>query len=323
MLLLKKNLTFFTIIYITVIILYAGSCRNDKTDIPNLIKHTESLERKEKGRIILTIGDSNGVVNGGWPAALQTVLKKDSVINNSEGGRTIGFDNCGNPNWNAIRNIESYLKEAVEKSCHKPIDEVIILLGTNDSKACFEDRKDEVIPNLITLITQIRSFDNCGSLPPHITLVTPPPYGPDSMVAKKALGGDKRVCLLVPQYREVALKYDCAYVNIYPLIKPIFDEVVMDHVHLTREGHKIVADAIASVLNDWEAPEPPSDIGYENNFLTWDPSESNDVIGYEVIRKNRIIRAATRNRVRLPSEITDISVRARDGYGNVSVAVTL
>jgi len=319
MFLLKKNLIIISIfIYVSVYILYTGSC----TDNRNAIKYSASLKRKARGRIILTIGDSNGVVNGGWPAALQTVLTEDSVINNSEGGRTIGFDNCDNPGWNTLRNIESYLQKAVKGSRHKPIDEVIILLGTNDSKACFEDRKGDVIPNLITLITKIRCFDNCSFLPPHITIVTPPPYGPDSMVPNKALGGDERVRLLIPQYRKVALKYNCAYVNIYPLIKPIFNEVVMDHVHLTRKGHKIVADAIASVLNDWKAPEPPSDIGYENNFLTWDPSESGDVIGYELISQERIIRAVTRNRVRVAPEITDISVRARDGYGNMSITVT-
>lgn len=252
MFLLKKKLTIFSIfIYASVYIVFTGSC----TDNRNAIEYSASLKRKARGRIILTIGDSNGVVNGGWPTALQAVLKEDSVINNSEGGRTIGFDNC-------------------------------------------------------------------GSLSPHITIVTPPPYGPDSMVPDKALGGDYRVRLLVPQYRKVALKYDCAYVNIYPLIKPIFDEVVMDHVHLTREGHKIVADAITSVLNDWEAPGPPSDIGYENNFLVWNSSESSDVIGYEVIRQDRIITAVTGNRVELLSEIPDISVRARDGYGNISIAVT-
>jgi len=320
MFLLKKDLTIFSIfIYASVCILYTGSC----TDNRNTIEYSVSLKRKAKGRIILTIGDSNGVVNGGWPAELQTVLTEDSVINNSEGGRTIGFDNCGNPGWNTLRNIESYLQEAVKESRHKPIDEVIILLGTNDSKACFEDRKDEIIPNLITLIIEIRSFDNCDLLPPHITIVTPPPYGPDSMVPNKAHGGDKRVRLLIPQYRKVALKYNCAYVNIYPLIKQKFDEVVMDHVHLTRKGHKIVADAIALVLNDWKAPEPPSDVVYKDHFLTWKPSESSDVIGYEITSRDKIIEAVTGNRVRLLSEITDISVHARDGYGNVSVAAAL
>jgi hypothetical protein len=198
---------------------------------------------------------------------------------------------------------------------------VIILLGTNDSKACFEKKKDRVAPNLIQLIGKIRNFNNSNHPPPHITIVTPPPYAPDSLVLKKAIGGDDRVRLLIPQFRDVALQCHCAFVNIYPLIKSKFSDVVMDHVHLNRKGHAIVAKAIAEVLNDWEAPEPPSDVIHEKNTLSWNPSTSSDVIGYEVLSGNRVIQAVTGTKVKLPSNTTDPAVRARDGYGNVSMTV--
>lgn len=319
---LKKSLIFFCLsLSILCIAFYIRSPHECFTDYRRVNKVAESEERKLKGRIILAIGDSNGNLNDGWPSALQNKLKEDLVLNNSEGGRTIGFDNCGKPEWNALRNIDSYLSRALKNSNQKSIDEVIILLGTNDSKACFDDRKDEVTPNLIRLITKIRDFDNAGNISPHITIVTPPPYGPDSEVPTKALGGDERVRLLIPQFRNVALKYGCGYVNIYDLIKSVFHTVAYDHVHLTRKGHMMVAEAIAEVLNDHNPPKPPLDLVCRNDSLFWKPSPSRDVIGYEVFSGDRFIDGIVSTEYNIPPGITDIMVHACDRYGNVSISV--
>lgn len=297
------------------------SCKNSDTDNKNISEASNSIQRKTSGRIILAIGDSNGVVNGGWPTALAGILKEDSVLNHSEGGRTIGFDNCGKMSWNALRNIKSYLKWGLKRSRQKPLDEVIILLGTNDSKTCFDNQKDRVAPNLVKLIEKIRDFDNSDNPPPHITIVTPPPYAPDSLVLKRAIGGDYRVRLLIPQFRDVALQYHCAFVNIYPLIKSKFHHVVMDHVHLNEKGHAIVAEAIAEVLNDWDAPEPPSDLLYDEKILSWNPSPSNDVIGYEILSSDSVFQVVAGTKVKRTNGVTDSAVRARDSYGNLSIAV--
>ena len=323
---MRKILILFSIYIgiftITVLVLSCGKSKTDNESVSNQLALIGSnTKRKVRDRVILTIGDSNGVVNGGWPTVLMARLKDDILFNNSMGGRTIGFDNCGKPEWNALKNITAYLKWGLKRSKGRPIDEVIILLGTNDSKACFEDKKDMVAPNLVKLISKIRSFNNSGKVPPHITIVTPPPYAPDSMVPKKALGGDRRVHLLVSQFREVALQHHCAYVNIYDLIKPVFYSVVEDHVHLTRKGHSIVAEAIAKVLNDREAPEPPSGLLLNGDTLSWLPSISSDVIGYEIISEGVIIKAVAATKVKLPHGVTNLAVRARDGYGNVSIVV--
>lgn len=319
MYIINKSFTALVICVFAIVVTGLISlCKQRISNSKNVSNNYTTIDRKLTGRIILTLGDSNGNDENGWPVALRTKLRNDEIVNISEGGRTIGFDNCGNPEWNVLRNIESYLKWAIKKGGQKPIDDVVICLGTNDSKACFEDRKDEVTPNLIKLIARIRNFYNADNLSPHIIIVTPPPYGRDSMVPKKALGGDHRVNLLVPQFRDVALQYHCAYVDIYHLIKPRFQSLVVDHVHLNQKGHEIVARAIAEVINDRTAPKPPSSVSYRAPILFWDPSTSSDVIGYEVISGDRIIKTASKNRVEFSSDISDKSVRARDGYGNVS-----
>ena len=290
---------------------------------PKNKKSLNSIERKASGRIILAIGDSNGVINGGWPVQLAARLEKDTVLNNSESGRAIGFDNRGKPEWNALKNIETYLTWGLNQSHQKPIDEIVILLGTNDIKSCFEDKQHRIQLNLIKLIAKIRYFNNAKHAPPHITIVTPPPCGLDSLILQNSPNEDQRVRLLVTQFRNVALQHHCAYVDIYHLIKPIFDSVTEDHVHLNEEGHGIVAEAIAKSLNDWEAPEPPSNVSYnyDENMISWNPSNSSDVIGYEVISRDKIIVTIGGTQINLPYRIIDPTVRARDGYGNVSIAV--
>jgi lysophospholipase L1-like esterase len=319
---LKKSLTLSGLcIDIAAITVLLYSCNKSDINSDIVSKQFNTIYRKASNRIILTIGDSNGVVNGGWPTALAAILKEDSIFNHSEGGRTIGFDNCGKMSWNALRNINSYLKWGLKQSRQKPLDEVIILLGTNDSKTCFDNQKHRVAPNLIKLIKKIRNFDNSNNPPPHITIVTPPPYAPDSLVLKRAIGGDYRVRLLVPQFRDVALQYHCALVNIYPLIKSRFHDAVMDHVHLNEKGHAIVAEAIAEVLNDWDAPEPPSDLLYDKKILSWNPSPSSDVIGYEILNRDSVIQTVARTEVKLHHGVNDPAVRTRDSYGNVSITV--
>jgi len=311
---LKKCSTWICF-YLAAVILC--SCSRNDAVTGDLYQAVNTLERKQSGRVILCIGDSNGRTNGGWPGALAAELTQDRVLNRSVGGLTIGFDNCGNPEWNALKNIHEYFGWALIQ-CERPIDEVLICLGTNDSKACFEDRKDRVAPNLIKLIQKIRHFDNAGSASPRITIITPLPYAPDSLNLKKARGGDVRVRNLVPRFRDVALGTGCGYVDIHAVIEPVFHDVAMDHVHLTEEGHAMAAAVISAVLNDRQAPDPPSEVRHSHNTLSWKPSPSRDVIGYEIMNGRQMMRAVADTQIRLPEGCTDLRVRARDGYGNVS-----
>ena len=276
------------------------------------------VSMKTAGRIILTIGDSNGVVNGGWPAQLAVICASDTVINNSESGRTIGFDNSGKKQWNALRNIDGYLSGALTKTVGSPIDEVVIMLGTNDTKACFADRQDAVPRNLAALVQKIRSFNNGDSTAPHITIVSPPPYAHDDQSPDKARGAHIRVRSLAAAFRNVALNMGCGFVNMHQVIEPVFSRVAVDHVHLSRQGHAIVARAIASVLNDRTKPLPPWDIQVEGAEMNWRPSPSSDVLGYEIIQDGRVAASTSALHAVRKGLSEQTGVRARDMYGNVS-----
>src|SRR5204862_409161 len=128
-------------------------------------------------RVVLAIGDSNGEAADGWPVWLRQLLAADVFINNSQSGRTLGLDNP-DERKNGLANITVYMDQAVTEA-GEGVDDVVMMLGTNDCKLCFEERLGEVEGNLRKMIERIRKHDNGGKWSPRITVVAPPPYGPD------------------------------------------------------------------------------------------------------------------------------------------------
>lgn len=90
---------------------------------------------------ILAIGDSNGQNKGGWVDQLKKMMPESNIVNLSESGRTIGFDNNGRERLNALKNIDAYLDKAqVEK---KRYDYIIVCLGTMILKKCLIQGKEK------------------------------------------------------------------------------------------------------------------------------------------------------------------------------------
>lgn len=191
---------------------------------------------------ILAIGDSNGAFKHGWVNQLQQLMPKDSIYNVSIPGNTIGFDNLDNPKLNTLRNLKSYLAETTKNSGE--LDYILILLGTNDSKAVFDDRRDEVLKNMRTLIKELKGFEYSSGKSPKIVIITPPPYGPDSILAEKYKGGENRVAQLSESFQQIAEETGCEFVNIHQRLKPQFMAHSKDGVHLDAEGQKIIAESI-------------------------------------------------------------------------------
>ncbi|MDF9798261.1 pimeloyl-ACP methyl ester carboxylesterase [Catalinimonas alkaloidigena] len=126
---------------------------------------------------ILTIGDSNGATESGWPEQMKKLLPYARVINTSVSGNTIGFDNLGRENLNTLKNIEAYLQHATDSLAEEKLDYIILGLGTNDTKKVFADRQDEVIKNMESLVQKIKAFPAFKNHTPNILILTPPPYG--------------------------------------------------------------------------------------------------------------------------------------------------
>jgi lysophospholipase L1-like esterase/pimeloyl-ACP methyl ester carboxylesterase len=154
---------------------------------------------------ILTLGDSNGQMENGWVNQLKAMLPMSTIFNNSKGGRTIGFDNNGRRDLNALANIEIYLNDARQKIGKNKLDYMVLCLGTNDTKADFVDKQNEVIKNFTELLLKIKQHSLYIKSKPRLVFVTPPPIRTTNILAKYD-GANDRLKVLIPQFTTIARK---------------------------------------------------------------------------------------------------------------------
>jgi len=200
-------------------------------------------------RVIVAIGDSNGASEIGWVNQLKSMWPQDSIFNYSISGNTIGFDNLENEKLNTLKNIEVYLENAVSRSPLKSINDVVILLGTNDCKTVFNDRGEEVLQNLRKLIEIIQAKNNLSSTVPNIFIASPPPIADDSLLIEKYYGGNLRLQKLLPGYMAISLESGSYFIDNYNELSPLFDELHTDGIHLNEKGSKMVAASISGFLD--------------------------------------------------------------------------
>ena len=152
-------------------------------------------------RTILCFGDSNThgtiplpTLDGAgrfdhaarWPSVMAQALGAGyEVINEGHPGRTTVHDDPMEGPW---RNGMSVLPAMLES--HKPLDMVILKLGTNDLKHCFHVSAADIAFCLDRLVRLIQSF---GAGPqgatPKVIVVAPPPILEVGCLAEMFAGG--------------------------------------------------------------------------------------------------------------------------------------
>jgi lysophospholipase L1-like esterase len=188
---------------------------------------------------ILAIGDSNGALKDGWVNQLKKVRPNDTIYNISISGNTIGYNNLGRSSLNTLANIGSYMDKAYRKLEH--IDQIIIMLGTNDCKTVFKDSLSYVPENMRKLIIDIKTKASQHKEKPVIFIVSPPPFGPDDMLGEKYTGGLERVTQLNEQLEKIAKEENVMFVDSFHILLPVFKNVTIDGVHLNPDGQMMIA----------------------------------------------------------------------------------
>jgi lysophospholipase L1-like esterase len=285
---------------------------------------------------ILCFGDDNTLAPqvapaDRWPNRLQALLGNVEVINSSAEGRTVGQ---GTGELNGLEQVEAALKAAA------PVDEVIVMLGTIDVQAHLWQEgggPDGFGARLERLMAKIQGYRPGGAAPPSLTLVTPPPIGSKLEdrynTQTMYMGANQRIATLLPRYHILTIAHRTRVVNVFATLLQDIDKLVTaDGVHLNAEGQKRVAQAVADVLKDTQAPGPPKDVvlavetrfsldatkSWDTTLMAWAPSPSEDVIGYEILnQRGALIAMANSNSAQVNGRWANLSVRARDAAGNV------
>lgn len=195
---------------------------------------------------ILTIGDSNGAAENGWPMQVRKLLPFSTVINKSVSGNTIGFDNLDQEKLNTLKNIDRYLEGAFsELGRDARFDFIFIGLGTNDTKRIFETRQKEVPKNMEILIQRIKQWaENHQKRMPEICLLSPPPIDEQKANTEKYGGGDERIQKNNLQFQKLAKSNQVGFLDIYTKLKPGISEKTTDGVHLTGAAQFQIANEI-------------------------------------------------------------------------------
>ncbi len=180
-----------------------------------------------------------------YPGRLQMLLGEEyTVIEEGCNGRTTIHDDPID-GW---KNGLDYLRPCLNS--HKPVDVVILMLGSNDLKATFHLTAEEIADGAAVLVDVIRTFtEEKQGFIPKIILVSPPQIGSGIKSSpfygafyEEAIEESKK---FPKYYKAVAEKYGCVFLNAAEYVYP--SEV--DSLHLTQEGHRILAEELQKLVH--------------------------------------------------------------------------
>jgi lysophospholipase L1-like esterase len=179
-----------------------------------------------------------------WTGVLQKLLGEGYyVIEEGLGGRTTVWDDP----IEEYKNGKDYLIPCLHS--HKPLDLVILMLGTNDLKCRFSVSSFDIgaaIENLVKVI--LKSDAGIDFAPPKVLLVTPVPIHsvgnidldrmlPDAEVRSKELAS---------YYEAVAKRNNIYYMNPDSQVEVSY----VDGIHYSEKGHAAMATLMEKKIKE-------------------------------------------------------------------------
>lgn len=176
-----------------------------------------------------------------WPGVLADTLRgRAKVIEEGQPGRTTVRDD---PIEGAHKNGLAVLPAVLES--HRPLDAVIVMLGTNDLKTRFSMTPWDIARGVEQLVLAIHG-SNAGrsGRAPGVFLIAPVPIVETGWLGHQFEGGAAKSRKLAPLIAEVAARNGCGFLDAgrHAAVDPV------DGVHLSAEAHAALAAAVAQAL---------------------------------------------------------------------------
>ncbi|WNC67041.1 SGNH/GDSL hydrolase family protein [Thalassotalea nanhaiensis] len=199
---------------------------------------------------ILCFGDSNtwGYIPGSgfrydeasrWTTIAQCLLGNEFCIYEAGlNGRTTTCDEPGRAFRNGSKTLNLYLE-----SC-RPLDMVIIMLGTNDLKASFAQTIDHIRHGAKALCKQALEFDYAPYHTPQIILVAPAPLVETAELDQEFADMIANSRRIAPAYYELSKELNINFIDAGRVVKPS----IIDGVHWDQDGHSHFAQHLSAVI---------------------------------------------------------------------------
>ena len=135
---------------------------------------------------------------------------------------------------------------------HKPVDLLIIMLGTNDVKARFSATPENVAKGMDRLVQKALDTTVAFRNKPNVLLICPPPIE-DGYQETFVFGEMGENCVeksraLAPLYKEVANLKGIHFLDAGSIEG--VDMYPYDHMHLSLDAHKNLAQYLANAIPD-------------------------------------------------------------------------
>jgi lysophospholipase L1-like esterase len=180
-----------------------------------------------------------------WTSLLQAYLG-DGYLILEEGlsGRTTCFDDPIHEGLSGLDYIYPCLMT------HEPVDLLIIMLGTNDSKERFGVSPACIGLGLKRLIAKAKATECWSGGVPNILVVTPQNIGREyidtACGATMGKGCAQKSEMLAEQFRLIADSMGCSYLDANKLVTAGPNQV--DFMHLSEAGHGQLAAGLANYI---------------------------------------------------------------------------
>lgn len=202
---------------------------------------------------ILCFGDSNTFgtnPSGGrwdrtvrWTGLLQQFLGNDYyIIEEGLGGRNTLFDDPLEPGRNGLALLPMSLQS------HKPLDLIVLCLGTNDCKVHFNANARIIAKGMETLVKTVLQFPYGEGYPiPRVLIISPIHMGEDiehSSFASFDSSSYEKSLALAPLFEQVARSYGCLFLDASSVASPS----AIDQLHMDAQDHENLAKALVPIL---------------------------------------------------------------------------
>ena len=177
-----------------------------------------------------------------WPGVMRAALGPDwLVIEEGLGGRTTVSDDPVEGHW---RNGATYLFPCLHT--HKPLDVVLVMLGTNDLKARFNKSAWEIAQGVGVLVKAIQAagVGRNGGVPEIVVIAPAPILKKLPFHADMFAGAYEKSQACAKAYKAMAEENGVRFFEAGKVIK----SSKFDGFHLDPESHAALGKALAKVV---------------------------------------------------------------------------